>query len=161
MSPKKAPLVRFEFSETENTVQELDHIGLSDAEIIELANYRNTLGYWRADLASGHMFWSKNVFRLYGMEYTKGPVNLTIANEMVHPEDLGFILELVERAASEKSGFHFVLRLKDGKNDFKYILSCGRYRVAGDGREELYGMTEEILDQARLINIISDPSLAD
>ena len=119
------------------------------------------MGYWRADLATGHVFWSENVFRLYGMEYTKGPVNLTIANEAIHPEDLNCIFELVERAASEKSGFRCILRLKDGQNDFKYTLSCGRYRVTDDGREELYGMTEEILDRARLINIVSDPSLAD
>lgn len=153
-------MVRFDFSQVTNSEQDLDHIGLTDAEIVELANFKNALGYWRSDLSTGHVFWSSNIFKIYGMECTTGPVNLTIANDAVHPDDLNFMLELIERAASEKTGFHYVLRVRNGKNGFKYIRAAARYRVTADGREELYGMLEEIIDPVRQISLIEARTLA-
>ncbi|MBC7282549.1 diguanylate cyclase [Hoeflea sp.] len=160
MLSERMPVVRFEFSETEDPVQDLDHIGLTDAEIVELVSSRHAMGYWRSDLASGHVFWSRGVFDIYGMDYTKGPVNLTVAYGSVHQEDLHFMLELIERAASEKTGFHYVLRLKNGESGFKYVRSVGRYRKTGDGREELFGIVEDIIDQVRLVGIFGNPAAA-
>ena len=150
-------MVRFEFLETALPLQDLDHIGLTDAEIVGLVSCRHPAGYWRSDLATGHVFWSKDIFDIYGMEYTKGPVRLPLANAAVHPDDLTYMLELIERAAADKSGFHYVLRLKNGMGGYKYVRSIGRYRVTGDGREELYGMFEEVIGQARLIGLLANP----
>jgi len=150
------PVIRFEFSETENPVQDLDHIGLTDAEIVDLVSCRHTMGYWRSDLGSGHVFWSRGVFDIYGMEFTSGPVNLTAAYGHVHAEDLNLMLELIERAASEKTGFHYVLRLKTGEDGVKYVRSVGRYRMTSDGREELFGIVEEIIEQVRLIGVLGN-----
>lgn len=146
-------MVRIEYAEAVIPKQDLDHIGLSDAEIVDLVNRRHAVGYWRADLASGHVFWSKKIFDIYGMDYTNGPVNLTAAYTVVHPEDLHFMLELIERAASERIDFHYVLRLKNGQNSFKYVRSVARYRKTGDGREELFGIMEELTDRVRLIEV--------
>lgn len=154
------PLVRFEFSETEDPVQDLDHIGLTDAEIVDLVSCRNTMGYWRSDLASGHVFWSQGVFDIYGMEFTKGPVNLTAAYGAVHHEDLHFMLELIERAASNKTGFHYVLRLKNSESGSKFVRSVGRFRTTKDGREELFGIMEEIIEQVRLVGVLGNSPTA-
>ncbi|MBV1725580.1 MAG: PAS domain-containing protein [Hoeflea sp.] len=159
MLSERMPVVRFEFSETD-PVQDLDHIGLTDAEIVELVSSRHAMGYWRSDLASGHVFWSKGVFDIYGMEFTRGPVNLTAAYGNVHAEDLNLMLELIERAASEKTGFHYVLRLKNGENGVKYVRSVGRCRATSDGREELIGIVEEIIDQVRLVGVLGNPPMA-
>ncbi|MCY0148089.1 PAS domain-containing protein [Hoeflea sp. G2-23] len=153
-------MVRFEFSETTSPKQDLDHIGLTDFEIAGLMSYQHQIGYWRSDMGTGHVFWSKAIFDIYGMAYTKGPVNLTLANDAVHPEDLPYMLELLERTAVEKTGFHYVLRLKNGHNGFKYVRSVGRFRLTEDGREELYGMFEEVVDQVRLVGVVGNPTLA-
>lgn len=147
-------LVRFEFSQTGLDPPDLSHIGLSDAEIVALVSCQHRVGYWRSDMQTGHVYWSKDIFDIYGMEYTKGPISLTLANEAIHPDDLPFMLELLERAALEKTGFHYVLRLKNGHNGYKYVRSVGRYRITEDGREELYGMIEEVFDQVRMVGVI-------
>ncbi|MDP3523390.1 MAG: diguanylate cyclase [Hoeflea sp.] len=126
---------------------------------MDLTSRRRTVGYWRSDLASGHVYWSRAVFDIYGMDYTQGPVNLTAAYANVHREDLNLMLELIERAASEKIGFHYVLRLKNGRDDgFKFVRSVGLYRTTDDGREELFGNLEEILERVRLISVFNTPS---
>ncbi len=153
-------VVRFEFSETPSLEQDLEHIGLTDTEIAGLMSYQHQIGYWRSDMATGHVFWSKEIFDIYGMTYTKGPVNLTLANDAVHPEDLPYMLELLERTAVEKTGFHYVLRLINGRNGIKYVRSVGRFRITDDGREELYGMFEEVADQTRLIGVVGNPPSA-
>ena len=152
----RMPVIRFEFSETETPVQDRDHIGLTDAEIVDLVSRRNSMGYWRSDLESGHVFWSKGVFDIYGMEFTKGPVNLTAAYRNVHADDLNLMLELIERAASEKTGFHYVLRLKTGEDSVKYVRSVGRYRMTGDGREELFGIVEQVVEPVRLVGVLGN-----
>jgi hypothetical protein len=152
-------VVRFEFSETMLRTPDLEHIGLSDAEIAGLVSCQHRVGYWRSDMETGHVFWSEDIFDIYGMAFTKGPVNLTLANDAVHPEDLPYMLELLERAALEKTGFHYVLRLRNGHNHFKYVRSVGRFRVTADGREELYGMFEEVVDQVRLVGVVGNPKI--
>lgn len=147
-------MLRFEFSETIPHAPDLDHIGLTDADVARLASCQPTTGYWRADMATGHVFWSPIIFAIYGMAPVKGPVNLKQANEAVHPDDLPYMLKLIEQAAADKTGFHYVLRLKDKKQGYKFVRSIARYRVTADGREELFGMFEEIAGHARLIGVV-------
>lgn len=151
-------MVRFEFTEVENTAQDMDHIRMTDTEIVGLMSCHHPVGYWRADLETGHVFWSKDIFSIYRMPYTNGPIDLTLANAAVHPDDLHYMLELFERAAVNKSGFHYVLRLKNDLNGFKYVRSVGRFRVTDDGREELYGMFEEVSEHARVVGVVSKPT---
>lgn len=153
-------MVRFEFLETDLPALEPNHIGLTDAEIVELMSCQNRVGYWRSDLQAGQVFWSRNLFEIYGMDHTDGPISLTLANNAMHPEDLPYMFELLERAAKEKSGFHYILRLRNGHNGFKYVRSVGRFRLTPDGREELYGLCEEVFEQVRLVGVIGVPSAA-
>ncbi|OCW59179.1 hypothetical protein [Hoeflea olei] len=119
-----------------------------------------TVGYWRADLETGHVFWSRCHFDLYDMLYTSGPVNLTEAYSRVHPDDLGLMLELIEHAASQKTGFHTVLRLIRPRGAI-HVRSTARYRLAVTGREELVGLCEEIPHQLRLVGMAAeDPAPA-
>lgn len=147
-------MIRFETTQLEIPAQDLGHIGLTDSEIVKLLSCHRPTGYWRSDLATGHVFWSERIFEIYGMKYVKGPVSLPEANGLVHPDDLPLMLELIEQAASEKTGFHYVLRLRNGGGGYKYVRSIGRYRITDDGQEELYGLFEELIDQVRLLGIV-------
>ena len=151
-------MIRFEFWEIEQAMQDLDGLGLTDADIAGLVSYRRAVGYWRSDLASGLVYWSRALFDIYAIAFTEGPVNLTAAYAKVHRDDLDFMLELIERAASEKTGFHFVLRLKTCGEGYKYIRSVGLYRTTADGREELFGNVEEVHHNMRLIGVFDNPS---
>ncbi|AKH99332.1 PAS domain-containing protein [Hoeflea sp. IMCC20628] len=151
-------MVRFEFTDEETPAQDMEHIRVSDAEIVGLMSCQHTVGYWRADLETGHVFWSSDIFTIFGLPFTKGPVDLPLANATVHPDDLPYMLELFERLAVDKTGFHYVLRLKNDQGGHKFVRTVGRFRIADDGREELYGMVEEVFDHVRTVGIMTKPS---
>jgi PAS fold. len=147
-------VVRFEFSEYPRPPQKLDHIHIDGREIVEMLDSHQLFGFWRTELDTGHVFWSSDIFEIYGMEFTDGPINLARSNAAVHPDDLPYMLELFERAAEEKTGFHYILRLKDGPARYKYVRSVGKFRVTPEGREELYGILEQFHEQVPLVGII-------
>lgn len=146
-------VVRFEFLNATRAEQALDHIAVSHAEIAGLMTCFQPVGFWRSDLDSGHVYWSADIFEIFGMDFTDGPVNVADAYSRLHPQDASYTLELVERAAREKTSFHLVLRLKNGANAWKFIRCVGRYRVTNEGREEIYGMIEQFLDQIPMIGL--------
>lgn len=152
-------VVRFEFSEHPRPAQRMNHIRIEGEEIAGLLDSHQLFGFWRTELDTGHVFWSSDIFEIYGMEFTEGPINLSLSNSAVHPDDLPYMLELYERASEEKTGFHYILRLRDGPARYKYVRSVGKYRVTEEGREELYGILEQFHEQVPLVGIISAASL--
>lgn len=147
-------VVRFEFSGPSRPQPDLDQLGISALEAISLVTANQRFGFWRSELDTGHIFWSRDIYEIYGMEYSAGPVNLFLANAAVHPEDLPYMLELFERAAAEKTGYHYILRLKADAHSYKYVRSVGRYRRTASGREEIYGLFEEFHEQVPMVGII-------
>lgn len=113
-------------------------------DAVALIDSKVPLGFWRTVYQTGHVYFSPEVFRIYGLVPSKGPVNLLEVNERIHPEDLKVCLGLFEEAAREKSGFQYCLRIEDGKGGYKYVRSVGRYRETADGFGEMVGIFHEI-----------------
>lgn len=146
-------VVRFEFGDDIRAPQNLDHIGVSGDDLFELVCAHQKFGFWRTELDTGHVYWSSDIFEIYDMPASQAPVNLVEANAAVHPDDLPYMLELLERAAEEKSGFHYILRLKNRTRQWKYVRSVGRHRVTEEGREELYGIFIQFLERVPLVGV--------
>tara|TARA_Y100000815_G_C13325824_1_gene494111 strand:+ start:1284 stop:1772 length:489 start_codon:yes stop_codon:yes gene_type:complete len=147
-------VVKFEFSKDTKRPRGTEHIRISGDDLLELLCAHQKFGFWRSELDTGHTFWSRDIFDIYGLPFTEGPVNLSAANAIVHPDDLRYMLLLTERSAREKTGFHYVLRLLGPHGHHRYVRSVGRYRVTGEGREELYGTFELFHDQSRLVGVV-------
>ena len=113
-------------------------------DAVELINSKFPLGFWRTVYQTGHVYFSPEVFRIYGLEPSDGPVNLFEVNKRIHPEDLKVCLGLFEEAAREKTGFQYSLRVEDGNAGYKYVRSVGRYRETPDGFGEMFGIFHEI-----------------
>jgi len=116
-------------------------------DAVELIDSRVPLGVWRTVYQTGHVYFSPEVFRIYGLEPSEVPVNLLEINERIHPEDLKVCLGLFEEAAREKNGFQYSLRIEDGKGGYKYVRSVGRYRETVDGFGEMVGIFHEIREE--------------
>jgi len=146
--------MRFEFDDDIRKPQSMGHIRISGDDLFELLCAHQKFGFWRSELDTGHTFWSRDIFEIYGMNFTEGPVNLAAANALVHPEDLPYMLQLLEKAARQKSGFHYVLRLRNAKGPERYVRSVCRHRVTPEGREELYGIFQQFHDRTPLVGLI-------
>jgi hypothetical protein len=149
------PLRFTDIDETSNSADR-DHIGISDKEIVELVAAYRLYGFWRMDLESGHFFATKDIFTLFGMEYTTGPMNLVVANSKIHPDDYTLVVQALETCIEQKNSFHVIFRLKGSDQNFKFARSVGRYRETPDGRGEMVGVTYEFFERLRAIGFVGD-----
>jgi hypothetical protein len=128
--------------ETENTrpVQDYSDFDLSGEDVLKLLSMYDPYGVWRMDLTSGKVYWSKDVYEIHGLPYTKGEVDLTKAIKAYHPEDAKMVAQLLDEAIASKSSFRFVLRLSQPDGTYKMVKSSAKYRVSTDGKAEIIGL---------------------
>ncbi len=82
---------------TERKKAEKKLIHLNDR--LEYAENQASIGSWEWDLATNKRYWSKNIFRLFGLEPAAESPDLETYLECVHPEDRQLIQERMERIA--------------------------------------------------------------
>lgn len=129
--------------------------GLDGALIVDLLSQFDLFGVWRKDIETALTYWSSDIFEIYGWPYQEGPVDARKEIEAYHPEDRALVLDCIAEAASRKTGFRFVLRLRKPDGTYKLVQANGRYRVNEQGREELYGTLSQFKERVRSVAINS------
>lgn len=126
--------------EKERALQDISGEDMSSTDMLSLLSMFDPYGFWRLDLNTGEVFWTRDVYEIHGLEYSEGPVDLTRAMRAYHPEDQKTVAALLEETINTQTGFRFVLRLKQAGGGYKLVKSIGRYRQRPDGREEIVGL---------------------
>lgn len=142
-------LIHFEEVERGFEKQKWRHVGATGDELIELLGSFRPFGIWRAELETGLVFWSEDVYRIHGMEPSTEPVSLAEAINRYHPDDATMVAQLIETVSRNKSGYRFVLRLRRPDGSYKLVASAGRYRPDNGG--ELYGFFHEYQPNLRSV----------
>jgi hypothetical protein len=143
-------IIRYDIHDAPPAAQELAHIHITESEIVELATAFQKIGFWRAEVGSGHFYWSRGIFDIYGMEYSADPIDVSAANAQMHPEDIEPLYSMLEVACAEKTAFHSILRLKRPTGDYGFVRCVGKYRER-DGRGELIGMFYAFFEPLRTV----------
>jgi PAS domain-containing protein len=144
-----------EIQDKQRPPQAMEDIGLGDACLLDALAQFDLYGVWRIDLETGMVYWSRDVFEIYGIPYHDGPVDIRKAIEAYHPDDRALVSSCIEEAAARKTGYRFVLRLQCADGGFKLVKSSGRYRVNQDGREEIFGTFSQFHERVRAVAVIA------
>ena len=122
-------------------------IGFATEELVDLVTAFRHYGFWRIDLDSGHFFGTEDIFHIFGMQPTHGPVNLVEMTGRIHPEDMPQILEIYERASSARLTYHTIYRVKADAEDYKYVRTIGKFRDKPGTGGEVVGITYEFFER--------------
>jgi PAS domain S-box-containing protein len=99
---------------------------LSAMERLHLAQEAARAGSWEWDLDTNENIWSKELYKVYGLE----PYGVTPSYEAwintIHPEDREKASRAVRTAASEGSDIHAEWRVIDQKGEERWLLSHGQ-----------------------------------
>lgn len=117
---------------------------VSDAESARIIHRSENFGLWLLDIEAGQVHWCERAFEIFGIKNGKNPVNFKDVAACYHPDDIGVRLELIEMAAKNRSGYHMILRIKDGDGGYKLIRSIARFKMDRENRPVLYGMVHHI-----------------
>jgi PAS domain S-box-containing protein len=96
-------------------------------------------GSWAWDVRSGNLFWSKEMFRIFGYEPGKTKPTTAHFYERVHPEDLAGVQRRAEMERSQPGRV-------DSGGDFRVVLPDGRIRRIHSLAHAVVDATGEIVE---------------
>lgn len=106
---------------------------------------------WDSDLRSGHTYWNRRTFELFGYTPTEdGSVTLEMWRKRLHPEDEPAVRQAFERAIKGKSNFTVEHRIVRGEGDIIWVSAFGRYYYDEHGEPIRFaGMNLDITERKR------------
>ena len=129
--------------------QDCTSVGMTEHEVVELAQAFRLYGFWRIDLDTGLYFATPDVFRIFEMDVTDGPLNLVEARARINPEDLPILMESFERTCSLKQSYHNIFRVRRGEDGWKFVRTVGKFRAKAGTSGEIVGITYEFFERLR------------
>ncbi|WP_169542536.1 ATP-binding protein [Sphingomonas baiyangensis] len=115
--------------------------------VLEMAEAVARLGHWRLDAASKQLFWSPQVYRIYGLPTAYEPSLETLGTRM-RAEDSAMVRAHVERALAEGVPFACEARLNHADGSGRWASIRGRAERAPNGKiMGLWGVVHDITEQ--------------
>lgn len=92
---------------------------------LETAQQIAKLGYWVLDLKSDELFWSNEVYTIFGIEQTAFGANYNAFFERIHPDDQANFQEQQNRSLKGESLLNFEHRIILPDQSIKYVSERG------------------------------------
>lgn len=108
-----------EYVRTEKTLRE------SEARLAE-AQRIASLGNWDWDILNNNLWWSDEIYRIFGLMPNEFEANYEAFLKLIHPEDLEFIRNAVDQALYERKPYSI---------DHRIVLKDGRERIVHERAE--------------------------
>lgn len=138
------------FEPASSKIQDRSHVGISDAEIVQMMSAYRNFGFWRFDLDAGHLFATEDVYRIFDMPFSTAPMNLVETMSRVHDEDKPMMMETYEQASLHRTGFHHTYRVRNSVGGYKMVRTVAQYRNSPDNGGDIIGITYEFVEQFRI-----------
>ncbi|WP_421786883.1 PAS domain-containing sensor histidine kinase [Hyphobacterium sp.] len=96
------------------------------SRVLQLTEAYGGVGYWQVDLANGTVFWSREVFRIHGVDPADGEPALEDAINFYHPDDVAMVQSAVDAASAESKPFQFYgARIVRPDGGIRHVFSHG------------------------------------
>jgi PAS domain S-box-containing protein len=106
------------------------------------------IGHYEWNLVENQVTWSDELYRIYGLPPGKGPLDMAVVLEMVHPEDREYVVREVEettRSGTHVKAEHRIVR-PDG--EVRFVQALGTVKRDASGRAyEIFGTGQDITDR--------------
>ena len=131
------------------------------AMVLEQAGKIAQFGAWELefrnpeDVNSNPLYWSEEVYRIFGYE----PFQVAVSNDFffshVHPDDRQHVLDAVAQAIAEKQPYQIQHRVKRADGAERIVLEIGKLKFDGHGRPQrmlaaVQDITERITAENKL-----------
>ncbi len=112
------------------------------------------LGSWDFDVASGEVYWSDELYRIFGLEIGI-PMNRDTFMEACHPDDQEALEEAIGKAMASGESYVVQHRVVWPDGEIRHVRGRGRV-VMEDGQPvRMFGTAEDITDEVRMREMLS------
>ena len=120
----------------------------SEAHLAE-AQRIGQVGSWIWNVATGECFWSREHFRIFGLDADTFKPTKENTQRCIHREDLSFVEATLKKAVREKSEFELEYRIIRPNGSIRYHQSVGRPLERGNGELEFIGMVVDVTERTQ------------
>jgi len=107
-------------------------------------------GSWARTVATGDIYWSKEAFRIFGLDPATSTMRGELLANLWHPDDRDFAEEMIAAAIREKRRFEMGARIVRPDGSIRYLRTLGRPVLAQTGEVvELMGVVMDVTERKR------------
>ena len=114
-------------------------------QTLERAQEIGNLGYWKANLDAGHLYWSEKVFEIFGVCSDTFTPSVDAYRAYVHPDDLALV-DAREAHARQTGLFDVEHRVVRPDGSERWVHARGDY-TAGNDNQVFIGTVRDITEQ--------------
>ncbi len=108
------------------------------------------LGFWDWGIATGELFWSDEIYRIFGLVPQAFGATYDAFIELVHPEDRARVQHAVNAAVRSEAEYDIDHRIVRPNGDVRYVHETGElYRDAHGAPSRMIGAVVDITDLKR------------
>ena len=100
----------------------------SEAYLAEAQRLSHT-GSWAWNVSTGEVFWSRELFRIFGLDPERTALNIDLIKKLRHPEDRPFAEQTFDTAVREKKDFELESRIVLSDGSIKHVRTVGHPAV--------------------------------
>lgn len=105
------------------------------------------LGNWEWDMAANEVWWSDEMYRIFGLERKDFGATYESFLNAVHPDDMETVREAVARALEDKAPYKLLYRVRKPGGDVRVVHSRGEVLVDSNGATvRLRGTAQDITE---------------
>ncbi|MCA9650104.1 MAG: PAS domain-containing protein [Myxococcales bacterium] len=109
------------------------------------------VGHWRIDLTRDSLTWSREMYRIHGVDPETFTPTVEDTVEAYHPDDRGLVSDHIRDAILLRKDFEFELRLLRPDGSIRHVFSRGKCEVSEDGRPlAVFGVFQDVTERKRL-----------
>jgi PAS domain S-box-containing protein len=136
--------------DVQKTLEELSRDLQESRARLEEAQRIAHVGHYYWNLIENRVIWSDEVYRIYGLSPQKGPIDMAICREMIHPEDREFVFRTAEEALHSEVRADIEHRVVRTDGEVRMVHALGTVKRDTSGRPyEMFGTVQDITDRKR------------
>ena len=116
----------------------------------ELAERLTATGIWYLDSETHEMYYSDEVFRIYGLPRQSLNAHLNTFASFIHPKDRDIVGEAFTKSLKERLSLYIDYRIITQSGEEKMLRQATHWEYNEKGQHMLYGMLQDISEQTAL-----------
>ena len=136
--------------DVQKTLDELSRDLQESKARLEEAQRIAQVGHYYWNLIENRVIWSDELYRIYGLSPQKGPIDMAICREMIHPEDREFVFRTAEEALHSEARPDIEHRVVRPDGEVRTVHALGTVKRDASGRPyEMFGTVQDITERKR------------
>ncbi len=129
---------------------EAARLAANEAKLAE-AQQIARLGSWEWDLASDHVVWSDELYRIYGVRPDRLPGSYGSYLDKVHEDDRARVARVIETAVAERRGWSLDYRIVRPDQETRMVHARGEVVLDDQGRPAIVRGTAQDVTESRRV----------